>query len=129
MLSPRATPRYLRLSRSSILQDLAVLTTEIEKGTIAAAGDPNHGLLAKAAQTIHRFLDLILSDESSSQLRSIPPVPEQPPNEVVWEQQFGQEFLESEFSFWQGISDHPSLEGHYPLPEGEGVDELYFSEL
>ena len=128
MLNSHATPPNLRASRSRVLQDLAVLTTEIERGTIAKAGDPNHGLLTKAAQTIHRFLNQTLSDESSCQLYAAPPVPERPHDEVMWEQQFGQEIRESEFSFWEGIADHPFLDGQYLLTEGDGVDELYVPE-
>ncbi|EXM14809.1 hypothetical protein V3481_018353 [Fusarium oxysporum f. sp. vasinfectum] len=128
MLNSHATPPNLRASRSRVLQDLAVLTTEIKRGTIAKAGDPNHGLLTKAAQTIHRFLNQTLSDESSCQLYAAPLVPERPHDEVMWEQQFGQEIRESEFSFWEGIADHPFLDGQYLLTEGDGVDELYVPE-
>ncbi|RKK10167.1 hypothetical protein BFJ66_g10961 [Fusarium oxysporum f. sp. cepae] len=128
MLNSHATPSNLRASRSRVLQDLAVLTTEIERGTIAKAGDPNHGLLTKAAQTIHRFLNQTLSGENSCQLSAAPPVPERPQDEVMWEQQFGQEIRESEFSFWEGIADHPFLDGQYLLAEGDGVEELYVPE-
>lgn len=122
MLNPHINPTCLRISRSSVLQDLAVLTTEIEKGTIAKAGEANYALLTKAAQTIHRFLDLTLSDEMSSQPSMAPQLPPRLEDEVTWEQQLGQDFLESELSFWQGIADHPSLFSQCPLADGEELD-------
>ncbi|KAH7243815.1 hypothetical protein B0J15DRAFT_565102, partial [Fusarium solani] len=122
MLNPHSTPPCLRTTRSSVLQDLTVLTLEIEKGTVAKAGDANYALLTKATQTIHRFLDFTLSDKRAVQLTTVPQLPEGLQNAGTWEQQLGQDFLESELSFWDNMADHPSLFSHYLLTEGEGLD-------
>lgn len=90
---------------------------EIEKGTVAKAGDANYALLAKATQTIHRFLDFILSDKTAAQLSTVPQL-----SEGSWEQQLGQDFLESEWSFWDSMADHPSLFSHGIFTEDEGLD-------
>ncbi|KAJ4182492.1 hypothetical protein NW759_017120 [Fusarium solani] len=122
MLNPNSTPPCLRTTRSSVLQDLTVLTMEIEKGTVAKAGDANYALLTKATQTIHRFLDFTLSDKRAVQLTTVPQLPEGLQNAGTWEQQLGQDFLESEWSFWDNMADHPSLFSHYLLTEDEGLD-------
>ncbi|KAI8712229.1 hypothetical protein NCS52_01320600 [Fusarium sp. LHS14.1] len=122
MLNPHSTPSCLRTTRSSVLQDLTVLTMEIEKGTVAKAGDANYALLTKATQTIHLFLAFTLSDKTATQLSIVPQLSEEVQNAGSWEQQLGQDFLESELSFWDSMADHPSLFSHGLLTEDEGLD-------
>ncbi|WAO87256.1 Hypothetical protein NCS54_00456100 [Fusarium falciforme] len=116
MLNQHHTPQCLRISRSRVLQDLAVLVAEVERGTVVKAEDPNYAILSKATQTIQRFLDFIHSEQA---IEAAPPqLSEQLHPDAPWGQQLGQD-LESEFSFWQGIADHPSLYSQYLLPSNE----------
>ncbi|RTE81715.1 hypothetical protein BHE90_003743 [Fusarium euwallaceae] len=119
MLNQNPTPSCLRISRSRVLQDLAVLVAEVERGTVVKAEDPNYAILSKATQIIQRFLDFINSEQG---METIPQLPEQQLQQpdAPWGQQLGQD-LESEFSFWQGIADHPSLYSQYLLPPNEGL--------
>lgn len=113
MLNQHPTPPCLRISRSRVLQDLAVLVAEVERGTVVKAEDPNYAILSKATQIIQRFLDFIHSEQS---IEAAPPQLSEPLQpDAPWGQQLGQD-LESEFSFWQGIADHPSLYSQYLLP-------------
>ncbi|RSL56410.1 hypothetical protein CEP54_008837 [Fusarium duplospermum] len=119
MLNQHPTPACLRVSRSRVLQDLAVLVAEVERGTVVKAEDPNYAILSKATQIIQRFLDFINSEQS---METVPQLPEQQLQQpdAPWGPQLGQD-LESEFSFWQGIADHPSLYSQYLLPPNEGL--------
>ncbi|KAM0424941.1 hypothetical protein ACHAPT_009742 [Fusarium lateritium] len=116
MLNQHPIPPCLRASRARVLQDLAVLAAEVERGTVVKAEDPNYAILSKAAQTIQRFLDIINSEQG---IEAIPQLSEP---EASWGQQLGQD-LESEFSFWQGIADHPSLYSQYLLPPNGEAEE------
>ncbi|RSL50879.1 hypothetical protein CEP53_008641 [Fusarium sp. AF-6] len=117
MLNQNPTPSCLRISRSRVLQDLAVLVAEVERGTVVKAEDPNYAILSKATQIIQKFLDFINSEQG---METIPQLPEQQLQQpdAPGGQQLGQD-LESEFSFWQGIADHPSLYSQYLLPTSE----------
>ncbi|KAL2689144.1 hypothetical protein Neosp_003196 [[Neocosmospora] mangrovei] len=119
MLNQSPTPPCLRISRSRVLQDLAVLVAEVERGTVVKTEDPNYAILSKATQIIQRFLDFINSEPSTE---AAPQLPEQVQPDAPWGQQLGQD-LESEFSFWQGIADHPSLYSQYLLPPNEAIGE------
>lgn len=105
MLNQHPAPPCLRVSRARVLQDLAVLAAEVERGTVVKAEDPNYAILSKATQIIQRFLDFINSEVS---METMPQLPEELHPDAMWGQHLGQD-LESEFSFWQGIADHPSL--------------------
>ncbi|KAF5589462.1 hypothetical protein FPCIR_6768 [Fusarium pseudocircinatum] len=115
-LKPHPIPLCLQVARSQVLQNLAVLAAEVGRGTVVRADDPNYELLHKATQTIHRFLDFIHNGQAMDAASQILM---QAPEEPLWVQQLGQDLLESDVLFWQGIAEHPSLYNYTPLLASE----------
>lgn len=100
--------------RARVLQDLTILVAEVERGTVVRREEPNYALLFKATQVIQRFLDRILSDESTD-VAAQQPIPFQSDN---WLAQWDQEPRDFDFDFWEGLVDNSSLFNiHLPLSD------------
>lgn len=109
MMGPHVIP-VLRASRAKVLRDLTVLAAEVERGTIVKPENPNYALLAKATQTIHRFLDFIHSDDPRDRATGTAESMLDPTvDELSWTATLEPELWDSEFAFWQGLADHPSV--------------------
>lgn len=110
----------MRVEKSAIVQNLAVLSAQIVRGTLIKPGEPNFALLSQAAQTIHRFLDTVNDDEgrdgSNNALHF-----EKSPQELELGTSsllptFSFDLVDSESVFWQGLTEHLSLEMPFPPP-------------
>lgn len=106
----------LRISRAKVLRNLTILSAEIEQGTIVKPEDPNYAVLAQAAQTIQRFLDLIHSEGERLRDGTEPSLPNSVDDDYTWAASLGPEIWDSEISFWQGLAEHPSPFAQYSMP-------------
>lgn len=105
----------LKTGRSKVLRDLAVLAAEVEQGTIVKPEDPNYAVLAQAAQTIQRFLDLIHNEDQRLMASTEVSVPNQAEDDYTWAASLGSEIWDSEISFWQSLAEHPSPFAQYSM--------------
>lgn len=105
----------LKTNRSKVLRDLAVLSAEVEQGTIVKPEDPNYAVLAQAAQTIQRFLDLIHNEDQRLRASTEVSVPNQAEDDYTWAASLGSEIWDSEISFWQSLAEHPSPFAQYSM--------------
>ncbi|KAF6789403.1 hypothetical protein CMUS01_16328, partial [Colletotrichum musicola] len=108
MMGHRVIPA-LRSCRAKVLRDLTVLAAEVGSGTIVKPENPNYALLTKATQTIHRFLDFIHSDDQSIRTATEADAQGHTMDEFSWAATLEPELWGSEFTFWQGLADHPSV--------------------
>lgn len=95
-------------SRAKTIQNLCVLAAEVERGTVVRSEDPNFILLSRAAQIIQRFLNHMLSGETSSPVE-VPVQGGQLNDALPWLPQQDHDLWEFEMGLWQGFAGHPSL--------------------
>ncbi|TVY32717.1 hypothetical protein LSUB1_G007604 [Lachnellula subtilissima] len=106
ILRHQRDPRCPRVPRAKVLQDLTILAAEVERGTVVRREEPNYALLFKATQAIQRFLDRILSEESTHVVAQ-QEIPFQSDNN--WLAQLDHEPRDFDFDFWEGLVDNSSL--------------------
>lgn len=105
----------LRAGRAKVLRDLAVLAAEVEQGTVVKPEDPNYAVLAQAAQTIQRFLDLIHNEGQRLRASKEASLPNHAEDDYTWAASLGSEIWDSELSFWQSLAEHPSPFAQYSM--------------
>ncbi|KAE8409965.1 hypothetical protein BDV37DRAFT_277613 [Aspergillus pseudonomiae] len=98
MLRQQDIPSLAQISWTRAVQDLTVFVAEVEAGSFIKQGDPNYALLSKASQTIRRFIDTVQ-----------PPVAHRRVDES-WTGFLSQDPWDFEYSFWENLADHPSLD-------------------
>lgn len=106
----------LRTGRAKVLRDLTVLAAEVEQGTIVKPEDSNYAVLAQAAQTVERFLDLIHSDDQRPTASTEASLQSHAEEDYTWATSLGPEIWDSEISFWQSLAEHPSPFAQYSIP-------------
>ncbi|KAL2272105.1 hypothetical protein FJTKL_08322 [Diaporthe vaccinii] len=105
----------LKTARAKVLRDLAVLAAEVEQGTIVKPEDPNYAVLAQAAQTIRRFLDLIHNEDQRIRTSREVSLSNNAEDDYMWAASLGSEIWDSEISFWPSLAEHPSPFAQYSV--------------
>ncbi|KAH7015634.1 putative Zn(II)2Cys6 transcription factor [Ilyonectria destructans] len=111
------------IALSSVFQNLSVLVTEVEVGTLVCKEDANYALLAGATRTIKSLLDRFLCGRMGAQLlsqpsgNSLPCLPTLPSdgNWNPWDNSNVQDF---EVDFWLTLAEHPFLVGDEVAAQG-----------
>ena len=91
-------PSSSQISWARAVQDLAVFVEEIEAGSFIKKGNPNYVLLSKASQIIERFIDIVHPQVTHRRV------------EERWTGFLSQDPWDFEYSFWENLADHLSLD-------------------
>lgn len=105
----------LKTARAKVFRNLAVLAAEVERGAPVKPEDPNYAVLAQAAQTIQRFLDLIHNEDQRLRDSTEASLPNPAEDDYTWAASLGSDIWDSEISSWQSLADHPSPFAQYSM--------------
>ncbi|KAH7149906.1 putative Zn(II)2Cys6 transcription factor [Dactylonectria estremocensis] len=111
------------VTMSTVFQNLSVLVTEVEVGTLICKEDANYALLAGATQTIKSLLDRFLCGRMGAQVLSQPPgtsllsLPALP-NDANWKPWDNNNVQDFEVDFWLTLAEHPFLVGDEAAAQG-----------
>ncbi|PIG85472.1 hypothetical protein AARAC_007070 [Aspergillus arachidicola] len=98
MFRQQDIPSSAQISWTRAVQDLTVFVAEIEAGSFIKQGDPNYALLSKASQTIRRFIDTVHPQVTHRRV------------DESWTGFLSQDPWDFEYSFWENLAEHPSLD-------------------
>ncbi|KAH9815341.1 taurine catabolism dioxygenase taud/tfda [Teratosphaeria destructans] len=100
------------VSMPKLIQDLSVLVAQIESGSLVLVEDPNHALLAGAAQTIQSVLARVLPGNlrSSRHAQSTYAELGQSESSLNWQPWYDDSgSLDFDPDFWSNLAVHPAL--------------------
>ena len=120
LLNLSVVSSFTELQAAEMLQNLAVLVTEIRVGAVLGPGDPNFELFKRAAQTIQNLLDTMLPASFQTR-RAIAQLDKQQTTledrdqdqnrDVEWTPWINADPWEFELDFWNNLAEHPLLLG------------------